>query len=424
MNRTDTESAEALFNQLGQQARDAASTLAIASTAQKNAALRAIADQLSQHRAEILAANAKDISAAQATNLEAALIDRLTLGEKGLDAMITSLHAVAALDDPIGAITDLSPRPSGIQVGRMRVPLGVIGMIYESRPNVTCEAASLAIKSGNAILLRGGSEAHRSNQAIAASIQTGLQDAGLPQHAVQVMPSTDRALVGQMLKSPQWVDVVIPRGGKNLIARVTQEATVPVIKHLDGNCHLYIDESAEHDMAIALSVNAKTQRFGTCNTMESLLIHASLADTFFPALQHALAPHSITLRVCPQLKAKHPALEAASEADWSTEYLGPILSVKVVDDFEQAIQHINHYSSHHTDGIVTQHHGRAMKFLRAVDSASVMVNASTRFADGFEFGLGAEIGISTDKFHARGPVGLLGLTSEKYVVFGQGECRQ
>lgn len=420
---TTTQTPEEIFAELGKAARQAASVLAISETAQKNEALMAIAAELEQQRAEILAANMRDLENAKASTLDAAVIDRLTLDDNGLSGMITSLQAVATLADPVGTITDLTPRPSGIQVGRMRVPLGVIGMIYESRPNVTCEAASLAIKSGNAILLRGGSEAHNSNQAIAASIQTGLKAAGLPTSAVQVMPSTDRALVGQMLTSPQWVDVVIPRGGKNLIARVSQEATVPVIKHLDGNCHLYIDESAEQEMAIALTVNAKTQRFGTCNTLESLLIHKNEAEVFFPILKKALAPHQIELRVCEQLKQHYPEMKAATDSDWAAEYLGPILSVKVVADMPQAIAHINQYGSHHTDGIVTQHHGRAMHFLRAVDSSSVIINASTRFADGFQFGLGAEIGISTDKFHARGPVGLMGLTSEKYVVLGQGQCR-
>lgn len=420
---TETQNAEQIFAELGQAARAAASVLSIAETAQKNNALLAIAEQLEQHRADIIAANALDIDKAMAAKLDSALIDRLRLDDKVLSGMIASLKAVADLADPIGTITDLTPRPSGIQVGRMRVPLGVIGMIYESRPNVTCEAASLAIKSGNAILLRGGSEAHNSNQIIARNIQSGLKAAGLPENTVQVMPTTDRALVGQMLTSPQWVDVVIPRGGKNLIARVSEEARVPVIKHLDGNCHLYIDESAEQEMTLALIVNAKTQRFGTCNTLESLLIHSNKVEEIFPDLQKQLAPHQIELRVCDTLKKRYPSLTAATEADWSTEYLGPILSVKVVDNMPQAITHINQYGSHHTDGIVTQHHGRAMQFLRAVDSSSVIINASTRFADGYEFGLGAEIGISTDKFHARGPVGLLGLTSEKYVVLGQGQCR-
>lgn len=420
---TETQNPEQVFGTLGQAARAAASILSIAETAQKNNALLAIAEQLEQHRADIIAANALDIDKAKAAKLDSALVDRLRLDDKVLSGMIASLKAVADLADPIGTITDLTPRPSGIQVGRMRVPLGVIGMIYESRPNVTCEAASLAIKSGNAILLRGGSEAHNSNQVIARNIQAGLKTAGLPENAVQVMPTTDRALVGQMLTSPQWVDVVIPRGGKNLIARVSDEARVPVIKHLDGNCHLYIDESAEQEMALALIVNAKTQRFGTCNTLESLLIHSDKVEEIFPDLQSKLAPHQIELRVCDTLKKHYPNLTAATEADWSTEYLGPILSVKVVDNMPQAITHINQYGSHHTDGIVTQHHGRAMQFLRAVDSSSVIINASTRFADGYEFSLGAEIGISTDKFHARGPVGLLGLTSEKYVVLGQGQCR-
>ena len=337
--------------------------------------------------------------------------------------MIQSLRDVSTLPDPVGTITDLAYRPSGIQVGRMRVPLGVIGMIYESRPNVTSEAASLAVKSGNAIVLRGGSEAHHSNQAIAQCLAQGLREAGLPEHAVSVIDDTDREWVRLMLQSPEWIDVIIPRGGKSLVERVTQEAKVPVIKHLDGNCHLFVDASAPISMAIELVVNAKTQRFGTCCTLESLLVHTERAAEFLPLLYQQLQCHAVEIRGCAITCAQLPTASTATEADWSTEYLAPILSIKVVQNLPEAIAHINQYGSHHTDGIITENYQHATTFLRAVDSSSVMVNASTRFADGNEYGSGAEIGISTDKFHVRGPVGLEGLTCQKYVVLGHGQCR-
>lgn len=414
---------------VGTQARAASAVVAAASTAVKNAALLAIADRLAKSRAALLKANLADLKAGQKSGLDAALLDRLELNEARIDAMLQGLTQVAALADPVGSIAQLRYQPSGIQVGKMRVPLGVVGIIYESRPNVTVEAASLCLKSGNAAILRGGSEASHSNQAIAQCVQAGLRDAGLPETAVQVIETTDRAAVGQLITMPEFVDVIVPRGGKGLIERVSRESRVAVIKHLDGNCHVYIDDSADTAMAIAIAVNAKTQRYGTCNTAESLLIAKSRADELLPLLAAEYAGHHVELRACEisyKLLATQQTgaiVKRACEEDWYEEYLAPVLSVKVVDDCDAAIAHINKYSSKHTETIVTNDHAKGMHFIRAVDSSSVMINASTRFADGFEYGLGAEIGISTDKIHARGPVGLEGLTCEKYVVLGNGQIR-
>lgn len=407
----------------GEAARDASHVVAAASTAQRNAALRAIRGALADGRDAIISANADDLAQAEAAGLTPALRDRLALTPARVDAMLAGLAAVEALPDPVGEITDLSARPSGIRVGRMRVPLGVIGIIYESRPNVTVEAAALCLKSGNASILRGGSESLRSNAAIAACIARGLAAAGLPESAVQVVDTADRAAVGHLIRMPEFVDVIVPRGGKGLIQRISAEARVPVIKHLDGICHVYVDTGADLDMAEAIAINAKTHRYGTCNTMETLLVAESEANALLPRLARAYADAAVELRACARSLALLPGALPATESDWSTEYLAPILSVRVVGDIAAAIDHIRRYGSGHTDAIVTRDHGRAMRFLRDVDSSSVMINASTRFADGFEYGLGAEIGISTDKLHARGPVGLLGLTSQKYVVFGEGQVR-
>lgn len=414
----------AYMQQLGGQARAASFEIAKATTAQKNEALLAIADSIDSRRQQLLAANQQDMEAGKHKGLQPALMDRLELTQERMDTMIEGLRQVAGLDDPVGEITDLKYRPSGIQVGKMRVPIGVIGIIYESRPNVTCEAASLCLKSGNATILRGGSEAILSNQAIAACIADGLERAGLNKHVVQVLDRTDRDAVGKLITMPEFVDVIIPRGGKGLIKRITEDATVPVIKHLDGNCHLYIDDKADIDKSVAVALNAKTQRYGTCCTLESLLVGADIAEQILPVLAAALQEKDVELRVCEKTMGLIGSATAATEEDWQAEYLAPILSIKIVDDLDAAINHINKYSSQHTDSIMTQDHGRAMRFLREVDSSSVMVNTSTRFADGFEYGLGAEIGISTDKLHARGPVGLEGLTSQKYVVLGDGHIRQ
>ncbi|MGB5326166.1 MAG: glutamate-5-semialdehyde dehydrogenase, partial [Pseudomonadales bacterium] len=376
-----------------------------------------------------LQANSQDLDSARSAGLDAALVDRLALGDNGIDAMLEGLAQVAALPDPVGEISAMRSMPSGIQVGRMRVPLGVIGIIYESRPNVTIDAASLCLKSGNAAILRGGSEAALSNAAIAAAIAAGLLQAGLPAATIQVLETTDRAAVGELITMPDYVDVIVPRGGKGLIERISRDAKVTVIKHLDGNCHVYIDDDAEADMAVNIAVNAKTQRFGTCNTAESLLVAASRAAELLPAIAAEMAEHNVVLRACPRAAAileaakSNCAVQAATEDDWYAEYLAPLLAVKVVAGLDEAIAHIAKYSSRHTESIVTNNHAHAMRFLREVDSSSVMVNASTRFADGFEYGLGAEIGISTDKIHARGPVGLEGLTSQKYVVLGTGQVR-
>ena len=409
--------------ELGEQARAAATLVARSTTAMRNQALLATAEALDAARDELTMANIKDLDKGRENGLDPAMLDRLELTPARIDTMIEGLRQVASLPDPIGEITDMTYRPSGIQVGRMRVPLGVIGIIYESRPNVTVEAASLCLKSGNAAILRGGSESIHSNQAVAACLARGLAEAGLPETAVQVVKTTDRAAVGELITMPQYVDVIVPRGGKGLIERISADARVPVIKHLDGICHVYIDSHADPEKALAVAVNAKTQRYGTCNTMETLLVDEEIAADLLPLLAEAFSAKDVELRGCPATLAILPQVVAATEADWSEEYLAPILAVKVVAGLDAAIAHINRYSSQHTDCIVTENFTRARRFLTEVDSSSVMVNASTRFADGFEYGLGAEIGISTDKIHARGPVGLEGLTSQKYVVFGDGHIR-
>ncbi len=409
--------------ELGIAARAASRVVAAAPTAVRNHALLAVHDALDGARTRLAEANDKDLERGRANALEAPLMDRLKLTPAHIDTMLEGLRQVASLPDPVGSISDMRSMPSGIQVGRMRVPLGVIGIIYESRPNVTVEAASLCLKSGNATILRGGSEALASNCAIAECLLQGLQVAGLPAAAVQVVATADRAAVGHLITMPQYVDVIVPRGGKGLIERISRDAKVPVIKHLDGVCHVYIDDGADDDMAVTIAINAKTQRYGTCNTMETLLVAASKAGQVLPRLAHAYAAAGVELRGCLRTLQILPAAKAACEQDWHEEYLAPVLAIRVVDGLEQAIQHINTYSSQHTDSIVTCDHGRAMRFLREVDSSSVMVNASTRLADGFEYGLGAEIGISTDKLHARGPVGLEGLTSQKFVVLGEGQIR-
>jgi len=408
---------------VGSEARAAARLVAASSTAQRNAALLAARDVLDGARDALAQANADDMARGRENGLDAPLLDRLELTPSRIDTMLAGLRQVADLPDPVGSITDMNTLPSGIRVGRMRVPLGVIGIIYESRPNVTVEAASLCLKSGNATILRGGSEALASNQAIARCLAEGLRSAGLPESAVQVIATPDRTAVGKLITMPEHVDVIVPRGGKGLIERISREARVPVIKHLDGVCHVYIDSGADPAMAEAIAVNAKTQRYGTCNTMETLLIAASEADALLPVLAARYADAGVTLRGCERALQVVPSMEVATEADWYEEYLGPLLAVRVVDDVDAAMAHIATYGSQHTDTIVTRDHERAMRFLREVDSSSVMVNASTRFADGFEYGLGAEIGISTDKLHARGPVGLEGLTSQKYVVLGEGQIR-
>lgn len=413
---------KAYMTQVGQQARTASRLMAKANTGVKNRALLAIAGAIEASRDALMIANAQDMASGKANGLDAALLDRLELTPARIDAMIEGLQQVAALTDPVGEITGLSYRPSGIQVGKMRVPLGVIGIIYESRPNVTVEAASLCLKSGNATVLRGGSEAIRSNKAIAACISTGLKEAGLPQTAVQVVETTDRAAVGELITMPQYVDVIVPRGGKGLIERISRDARVPVIKHLDGICHVYIDAEADLDKAIPIAMNAKTHRYGTCNTMETLLVHQAVAAKVLPTLADQYTAKGVELRGCERTQ-KIISCNAATEEDWKTEYLAPILSIRIVDSLDAAIDHINTYSSQHTDSIVTENYTLARRFLTEVDSSSVMVNASTRFADGFEYGLGAEIGISTDKIHARGPVGLEGLTSQKYIVLGDGHVR-
>ena len=409
--------------ELGLAARAAARVVAVASTQRKNDALYAAAQALDAARGDLVAANAVDVAQARERGLDPAMIDRLTLDDARIDAMVEGVRQVAALPDPVGTVTDLAYRPSGIRVGRMRVPLGVVGIIYESRPNVTADAAALCIKSGNAVILRGGSEALASNRAIAACLARGLQDAGLPGEAVQLVAHTDREIVSALVASPAAVDVIVPRGGKGLIERVARDARVPVIKHLDGVCHVYIDETADPAQALAITLNAKTQRYGTCNTLETLLVDAAVASALLPDIGAALHAAGVELRACPRARALLPQATPATEDDWYAEYLAPILAVRVVDGLDAAIAHIARYGSQHTEAIVTQHHARAMRFLREVDSSSVMVNASTRFADGFEYGLGAEIGISTDKFHARGPVGLEGLTSQKWIVLGEGQVR-
>ena len=415
------------MQQLGAQAKAASKVLATAPTMAKNNALLSMANALNNGRSALKTANQKDLSAAEKNGLAESMLDRLRVTDEGIDAMVIGLRQVAELADPVGEISDMSFRPSGIQLGKMRVPLGVVGIIYESRPNVTVDAASLCIKSGNAAILRGGSEAYHSNQAIAQCVQQGLLAAGLPIASVQVVETTDRSAVGELITLTEFVDVIVPRGGKSLIKRVSAEARIPVIKHLDGNCHVYIDDQADATKAINIAINAKTRRYGVCNAMESLLVAESRAEELLPQLFQALQEADIELRLCPQAMAQISGYQgkvlAATEDDWSTEYLAPVLSVKVVSNMEAAIEHINTYGSHHTDAIVSENYTKAREFMVRVDSSSVMINASTAFADGFEYGLGAEIGISTDKIHARGPVGLEGLTSQKYVVFGDGHTR-
>lgn len=409
---------------LGQQARQASRAMARATTGVKNQALLNIAQQIEANRKVLKQANAKDMARGENNGLDAALLDRLELTDARIDVMLEGLKQVAGLADPVGGITDLNYRPSGIQVGKMRVPLGVIGIIYESRPNVTIEAASLCLKSGNATILRGGSEAIESNQALAACIAKGLKEAGLPAQAIQVVETTDRAAVGEMITMAEYVDVIVPRGGKGLIERISRDAKVAVIKHLDGICHVYIDEDADSAKATNIAINSKTHRYGTCNTMETLLVHQNIAEQILPDLAAAYTAIGVELRGCETTMAILPVAIAASTEDWDTEYLAPILAIKIVASVDEAIEHINAHGSHHTDTIVSENYTRSRRFLLEVDSSSVIINASTRFADGFEYGLGAEIGISTDKIHARGPVGLDGLTSQKYVVLGDGEIRK
>ncbi len=412
------------MQQVGTRARVAARAMARAETAAKDAALLAMAAELERNLDMLLAANKKDLDAGKSAGLDAAMLDRLMLNEARVEGMAEGLRQIASLTDPVGEITDLKYRPSGIQVGRMRVPLGVIGIIYESRPNVTADAAGLCVKSGNAAILRGGSESLHSNQAVAACVQAGLKSAGLPADAVQVIETADRAAVGELITMKEYVDVIVPRGGKGLIERISAEATIPVIKHLHGVCHVYIDDKADMDKALKVAFNAKCQRYGTCNTMETLLVHRAIADKVLPLLAKLYQEQKVELRGCAATQKILPGIKAATEEDWHTEYLAPILSVRVVENLDQAMDHIAQYGSAHTDAIVTEDITRARRFLREVDSSSVMVNASTRFADGFEYGLGAEIGISTDKLHARGPVGLEGLTSVKFVVLGDGHVRK
>ncbi len=420
---TDSLDVKAYMAELGRNARQASRVIASTSTGVKNQALLAIADALDNARATLTTENQKDLEAGAANGLDSAMLDRLALKPSTIDGMIEGLRQVAALPDPCGEITGLSYRPSGIQVGKMRVPLGVVGIIYESRPNVTIDAASLCLKSGNAAILRGGSEAIHSNRAIAVCLQQGLKAAGLPDTVVQIVETTDRAAVGELITMPDYVDVIVPRGGKGLIERISNDARVPVIKHLDGICHVYIDDKADLEKAFAIALNAKTHRYGVCNAMETLLVAESVAANILPRLAVAFGKKDVELRGCEKTRDLIN-VNIATEEDWATEYLAPVLSIKVVAGLDEAIDHITRYSSQHTDAIVTEDFTRARRFITEVDSSSVMVNASTRFADGFEYGLGAEIGISTDKIHARGPVGLEGLTSQKWVVLGDGHIRQ
>jgi len=407
---------------VGRAAREASRVIGAASSATKSAALKAIAEAVDHARKEIKQANAQDMQAAQSNAIDQPLIERLLLDDKGIDQMIEGLLQVDALKDPVGEMSDFSFRPSGIQIGKMRVPLGVIGMIYESRPNVTVDAASLSLKSGNACILRGGSEAFHSNQAIAKCVVAGLETAGLPSACVQLINTTDRAAVGELIQLDNYVDVIVPRGGKSLIDRISKEATIPVIKHLDGICHVFIDADVDADMAKSIAFNSKVEKYAVCNALETLLIHEESAAEILPALAEQYVNAGVELRGC-ELARSIAQMTPATEQDWETEYLGPILAIKIVADLDAAIAHINEYGSQHTDVIVTQSFANSRRFIAEVDSASVMINASTQFADGFEYGLGAEVGISTDKIHARGPVGLEGLTSQKYVVFGNGEIR-
>jgi len=419
----DASNLSATMAQLGAAARAAATRMAAAGTAAKNAALLALARRLREAGAPLATANEQDLAAARAAGLPEPMVDRLKLTPQVIETVAQGCEQIAAMPDPIGEMGEFKFMPSGIQVGKMRVPLGVIGIIYEARPNVTADAAALCLKSGNAAILRGGSEAIRCNRAIAALVQEGLQAAGLPAESVQVIDTTDRAAVGELITLREFVDVIVPRGGKGLIARLLAESRVPMIQHLDGNCHVYIDDDADPAKALKIVENAKTQRYGTCNTAESLLVARSVAAAQLPAIAAMLTGKGVEIRGCAETQALVPNAVAATEEDYYTEYLAPIISVKVVAGIDEAIAHINHYSSHHSEAIVTNNHPKAMRFLREVDSASVMINASTRFADGFEYGLGAEIGISTDKIHARGPVGLEGLTSQKWVVLGDGHVR-
>jgi len=414
----------AYMRSVGEAARTAARELARADTHAKNRALEGIATAIRNAGSALLDANARDVAAAREAQHDAAFVDRLTLHDKAIEGMARGLEEIAALPDPVGEILELKYRPSGIQVGMMRVPLGVIGIVYESRPNVTADAAGLCLKSGNAVILRGGSEAIHSNRAIGRCISEGLREAGLPEHAVQLVGTTDRAAVGCLIADDEHVDVIVPRGGKSLIERVARDARVPVIKHLDGVCHVYIDSSADVDMAIRIADNAKTQRYSPCNTMETLLVHRDIAPRVLPPLAAIYGSKGVEMRGDDAARALVPSMTVATEDDWYTEYLAPIIAIRVVDSLDQAIDHIACYGSRHTDAIVTENHTNAMRFLREVDSSSVMVNASTRFADGYEYGLGAEIGISTNKLHARGPVGLEGLTSRKWIVLGSGQIRQ
>jgi glutamate-5-semialdehyde dehydrogenase len=409
---------------VGRRARAASHALARADTDTKNRALRAVAAAIRRERPAILAANAEDVADARKDGLEPAMIDRLTLTDQSVEAMARGVEAVAGLPDPVGEVSELREQPTGIKVGRMRVPLGVIGIIYESRPNVTADAAALCLKSGNAAILRGGKEAIRANQAIAACVRAGLREAGLPEDGVQVVETTDRAAVGELLRMREYVDIIVPRGGKGLIERVITESRIPMIKHLDGVCHVYVDSDADIEMAIRIADNAKTQRYGTCNTMETLLVAEDVAGKVLPRLGRIYREKGVELRGDARARAIFPDMRPATEDDWYAEYLAPILAVRVVKDVDEAMAHIARYGSQHTDAIVTRNEARARRFLREVDSSSVLWNASTRFADGFEFGLGAEIGISTDKLHARGPVGLEGLTSQKWVVLGEGQVRE
>ena len=422
---TETNTAlDQAIRQLAKDARAASRGMARASTEQKNNALLTLARLIREQAPALRAANELDLTAARKAGLEASMLDRLTLSDKGIESMAEGVEQIATLPDPVGSITDMNTRPSGIQVGKMRVPLGVIGIIYEARPNVTADAAALCIKSGNATILRGGSEALNSNRAIAALVQQSLAESDLPAQGVQCIDTTDRAAVGILITLRDDIDVIVPRGGKGLIERLIKESRVPMIKHLDGNCHVYVDDDADPEMALRIVENAKTQRYGTCNTTESLLIARSIAGSLLPRIGAMLNDKGVVVRGCAETQALLPYAEPATEEDWVTEYLAPLIAVKVVSGLDEAISHINTYSSQHTEAIVTDHYGNAMRFLREVDSSSVMVNASTRFADGFEYGLGAEIGISTDKIHARGPVGLEGLTSQKWIVLGHGETRR
>ncbi|PWD86075.1 glutamate-5-semialdehyde dehydrogenase [Ignatzschineria cameli] len=416
------------WQNVGESARRASETLRMADSGKKNAFLEQLYQEILAHQEEIKAENSKDLAHAQTQNFDAAFIDRLALDDARIAAMANGVKEMILLPDPIGELSDIKVRPSGIQVGKMRVPLGVIAIIYESRPNVTIDAAALCLKSGNAAILRGGSEAFHTNQYLATLLSLALEKVGLPKDAIQIINTTDRAIVDLMVTSPQYIDVVIPRGGKSLVERITHQATVPVIKHLDGVCHTYVDSEADLNKAYHVVDNAKTQRFAPCNTMETLLIHESILKKFLPEMATILVEKGVELRTCEKalalLKAENIPAIIAAEEDWHAEYLAPILAVKMVKNMEEAIEHINHYGSHHTDVILTENYSKAMHFLRAIDSACVMINASSRFCDGFEFGLGAEIGISTDKLHVRGPVGLEGLTSQKYIVLGHGEGRQ